>query len=403
MLDLKGKVTASKLLARLAMLSVNAQQNIIDELLTAYTTLESELRRIKQWDLEREFRDFEAVFVREELFTTAKSKTRLGGCSYLTTYKCKQKTYPYSYKSLKECCNGAKMKYGNPYKENTTLQKQVKNYYALRNKNINMRFETRYNLLYSGAKRILTGYCGDENLAEAWLQRANSPTEKWNHSEFKGVENMKLSKQIMHKLISFSNEYNHLLESKKKEMKKYAEERKRLIKVLTKAEIGKGYYYVSGMMASEDCPQRVIAVLKEIHFGKENQNRFLPSQVEFVFALTAIAREIRINLVHNSRWSNYQRLWEIINSTTWTPSASVWDNEIALNNNKIVERKIITGNILGAYVHPAIAELKPRFISFSIKSKTGIKSGTQIGLLLPMDENKIRKTINTSLFRYIKV
>ena len=394
-LDLKGKVTASKLLARLAMLSVNAQQNIIDELLTAYTTLESELRRINQWDLEREFRDFEAVFVREELFTTAKSKTRLGGCSYLTTYKCKQKTYPYSYKSLKKCCNGAKMKYGNPYKENTTLQKQVKNYYALRNKNINMRFETRYNLLYSGAKRILTGYCGDENLAEAWLQRANSPTEKWNHSEFKGVENMKLSKQIMHKLISFSNEYNHLLESKKKEMKKYAEERKRLIKVLTKAEIGKGYYNVSGMMASEDCPQRVIAVLKEIHFGKENQNRFLPSQVEFVFALTAIAREIRINLVHNSRWSNYQRLWEIINSTTWTPSASVWDKEIALNNNKIVERKIITGNILGAYVHPAIAELKPRFISFSIKSKTGIKSGTQIGLLLPMDENKIRKTINS--------
>lgn len=178
-------------------------------------------------------------------------------------------------------------------------------------------------------------------------------------------------------------------------MKKYQEEKKRLIKVLTKVEIGKGYFNISGMLASEECPQRVIAVLKDIHFGKEEGKRFLPSQVEFVFALTAVSREISFNLVHNSKWSNYQRLWEIINSTPWMPSASVWDKEIALNNNKIVERKIITGNILGAYVHPAIAELKPRFISFSTKSKAGIKNGTQIGLLLPMDENKIRKAINS--------
>ena len=60
-----------------------------------------------------------------------------------------------------------------------------------------------------------------------------------------------------------------------------------------------------------------------------------------------------------------------------------------------MERKIITGNILGAYVHPAIAELKPRFISFSLKEKKRGKAQTQIGLLLPMDESKIRKALDT--------
>ena len=72
-LGLKGTITASKLLAGLAMLSVTAQKDIIDDLMAAYTSLEAELRRINQWDLEREFRDFEAEFVQEELFTTAKA------------------------------------------------------------------------------------------------------------------------------------------------------------------------------------------------------------------------------------------------------------------------------------------------------------------------------------------
>ena len=111
------------------------------------------------------------------------------------------------------------------------------------------------------------------------------------------------------------------------------------------------------------------SVLTDIRFGKDEQSRFLPSKVEFVFALTAVHTEIRINLVHNSSWSNYKRLCDIFYSRAWQPGASVWNKEIALYNNKIVERKIITGNILGAYVHPAIAELKPRFISFSLKKK----------------------------------
>lgn len=92
-LGLKGTITASKLLARLAMLSVTAQKDIIDDLMAAYTSLEAELRRINQWDLEREFRDFEAEFVQEELFTTAKAESTLGGCSYLSVYKCKQRPF----------------------------------------------------------------------------------------------------------------------------------------------------------------------------------------------------------------------------------------------------------------------------------------------------------------------
>lgn len=215
-LDLTRNVTASRLLARSAMLSVAAQQSIVDDLISGYTTLEAELRRINQWDLEREFRDFEADFIREELFTTAKTKTRLGGCSYLTTYKCKQKTFPYSYETVTELCQKAKAVYGNPYKENPALQKQVKDYYARRDKNAHRRFKARCKLLHDGAKRILITYCGDEELADTWLQKACTPVDKWSSTEFEDVKEQKRAKRIMQKLISFSNEYNHLLDAKSK-------------------------------------------------------------------------------------------------------------------------------------------------------------------------------------------
>ena len=394
-IDLTRNVTASRLLARSAMLSVAAQQNIVDDLIAGYTTLEAELHRLNQWDLEREFRDFEADFVRDELFTTAKAKTRLGGCSYLSTYKCKQKTFPYSYETLTSLCKEAKAAYGNPYKENPALQKQVKDYYARRDKDVHRRFKARSQMLLNGAKRILGTYCGNKEMADAWLQKAYTPSSKWGSTYFDDVKEQKRAKQIMHKLVSFSNEYNHLLEAKKQEMKKYAEERKRLIKVLSKAEIGNGYANIREQLDGEAMPQKVKAVLRDIRFGKDDRTRFLPSRVELVFALTAVYTEIRINLVHNSKWSNCKRLLEILESHAWQPNANVWDREIALNNNKIVERKIITGNILGAYVHPAIAELKPRFISFSLKEKDVDKPHTQIGLLLPMDESKIRKSLNT--------
>jgi len=394
-LGLKGNVTASQLLARIAMLSVTAQKDIVDDLMAAYTTLEAELRRINQWDLEREFRDFEAEFVREELFTTAKAESKLGGCSYLTTYRCKQKTFPYDFKSLKAACDESKELFGKPFTGNPALQKQVKDYYASHNKSVRERFAERRTLLYNGAKRILVNYCQDEVLAETWLEKACIPYEEWAETYFEDVNKQKKANQIMRKLISYSNEYNHLIKREKMDLKKYAEEKKRLVDILCNAIIGTGYADISRHVASDEFPPRVIAVLKDIRFGKEERNRFLPSRVELVFALSAVYTEIHFNLVHNSKWSNYERLKEILGSYTWKLNEAEWNREIAANNNKIVERKIITGNILGAYVHPAIAELKPRFITFSLKNRGIEKPMTQNGLLLPMDESKTREAIKS--------
>ena len=207
------------------MLSVTAQQEIVDDLMAAYTTLEAELRRINQWDLEREYRDFEADFVREELFTTGKSETKLGGCSYLTTYKCRQKTFPYTYERLSKLCADAKSSFGKPYSDNNLLQKQIKEYYQRRNKDVRQRFLERRTLLLDGTKRILVNYCGNETLAERWLEMAYTPSDEWSSTYFEDVEAHKKAKQIMSKLISFSNEYNHLLDREKKELKKYSTEK----------------------------------------------------------------------------------------------------------------------------------------------------------------------------------
>lgn len=72
---------------------------------------------------------------------------------------------------MTELCQKAKAVYGNPYKENPVLQQQVKDYYAHRNKEVNRRFKARSQMLHDGAKRILTTYCGDEELADTWLQK----------------------------------------------------------------------------------------------------------------------------------------------------------------------------------------------------------------------------------------
>ena len=377
------------------MLSVTAQKDIIDDLMAAYTALEAELRRINQWDLEREFRDFEAEFVQEELFTTAKAESTLGGCSYLSVYKCKQKTFPYSYRTLMEYCEQARKQYEKTYNENPLLQKQVRNYYARHNKVIRKQFKERQSLLYGSAKRVLVDYCSDEKVAGIWLQRAYISSDDWDDLLFDDVAKYKKAKHIMRKLVSFSNEYNHLIEREKKELKKKSAEKKRLVEVLTKAIISKGYNNISSQLGDEDRPGNVMAVLRDIQFGKEDKNKFLPSRVEFVFALTAVYTEIRFNLVHNSKWSNYERLLEILNSDSMYLSKQRWQVEIAANNNKIVECKIITGNILGAFVHPAIVELRPRFITFSLKAKVEGESITQTGLLLPKDESKIREAIKT--------
>ena len=69
--------------------------------------MEQELRRINQWDLEREYRDFEAEFVREELLTAPINDDALGGASMLTTFRCRHRTYPYDAATLQKCFDAA--------------------------------------------------------------------------------------------------------------------------------------------------------------------------------------------------------------------------------------------------------------------------------------------------------
>lgn len=51
------------------------------------------------------------------------------------------------------------------------------------------------------------------------VAKACTPVDKWSSTEFEDVKEQKRAKRIMQKLISFSNEYNHLLDAKKQEMK----------------------------------------------------------------------------------------------------------------------------------------------------------------------------------------
>lgn len=395
MLGVKGRVSASQVLARIAMLSVEAQREIIHDLITGYIALESELRRINQWDLEREFRDFEARFVREELFTTAQTDSGFGACSYLSTYQCRQKTFPHSYDRLQALCAEARAAFGEPYPANKALQREVRRYYTERNKQVRARFAERRRLLYADTERVLLGYCPKPAFVAYCLEVAQKAYDDWGEQGIDGLDQEPKAKPMLRKLIAYASEHSHLLERERKELKSYAEEKKRLMEILGLAVIGGGYSNINYQLASEEVPHRVIAVLKDIRFDKDETKRFLPSSVELVFALSAVYTELRINLVHNDKWSNYERVKEILTSSPWLPTESEWSREIAEHNNRLVERKIITGNILGAYVHPAIASLKPHFISFSLEGSTKEKPLSQHGLLLPLNEAKLREVLST--------
>ena len=84
------------------------------------------------------------------------------------------------------------------------------------------RFLERRTLLHDSTKRVLVKYCGYETLAERWLEMACKPSDEWPSMYFYEVELNNHAKQIMSKLISFSNEHNHLLDREKKELKKYS-------------------------------------------------------------------------------------------------------------------------------------------------------------------------------------
>ena len=109
---------------------------------------------------------------------------------------------------------------------------------------------------------------------------------------------------------------------------------------------------------------------------------------------------MRINCVTSSRSSNYDRIQSIFCGRTVPFKAATWDTEIAKYNNRIVTRRIITGNILGAYVNPAIERLNPRFITFTLartpeEIEAGTPPRTEIGLLLPFDPKIVNSTLDS--------
>ena len=192
-------------------------------------------------------------------------------------------------------------------------------------------------------------------------------------------------------LKTFNKDYEDLEAIEKKELDAKSEQRKRLMEVISLAEIGQGYSNIISALPVEEGVSRIMAVLKEVRFGKNPKKRFLPGQVQFVFALSAVHKELVLNLVDKGSLNNYDRLIAILKSIKWSFKDSEWDREIAKYNNRILERKIITGNILGAFANPLIKKLKPHFITFSVAPDENGISTTERGLLLPMTGENVEK------------
>lgn len=400
-LGLSKSCTASQLLARIAMLGVSAQQDIIDEIFGAYQNLEEELRRINQWDLEREFRDFDAEFVKDELFTAPIDDAALGGASKITTFRCRHRTYPFDALSLQKCIDQSKIAYGAKLIESDKLKKEIADYYRKSRLKISNTIAARKTKLFETTLSVLLKYGLKENVAKQVLALAEYKEERFKHEIHEYLKDSPQLKGIKRKLKSYNLEIEDLAAREKKDLKRLSEERKRLSEVLSKAVIGRGYFNILGFMPVEEKIERVMAVLKEVRFGKNPDKRFLPGQIQFVFALSAIHKELALNLVEKGKHNNYSKLLGILTSNSWnfdhasweSNTHPMWDAEIARYNNRILERKIITGNILGAYSHRLIREMKPRFISFSLSPKGNNQNRTERGLLLPMTGDSVEKLL----------
>ena len=396
-LGLNKTATASQLLARIAMLSVAAQQDIIDEIFGAYQSMEQELRRINQWDLEREYRDFEAEFVKEELFTAPINNSALGGASMLSTFRCRHRTYPYDATSLQLCIDHAKMAYGDKLADSVELHEEILRYYQNETKKIRDKIAFRKEALSEATLNSLLKYGLDRKVAKNLMVQSRRSNELSEFHIGDCIQEKAQLRRVLSKLKSYKIDYTDLLSREKKSITMLADQRQRLLNVISKAVIGHGYYNILGFMPVEENIDRVIAVLKEVRFDKNPEKRFLPSKVQFVFALSAVHKELVLNLVDKGSCSNYTRLLGILTSQTWTFSHSSWNKEIAKYNNRILERKIITGNILGAFCNPLIQAMKPRFITFSLASVDSEQPTIERGLLLPMSGGNTEKAISVAM------
>lgn len=390
-LGLGKSSTATQLLARIAMLSVTAQQDIIDEVFASYLNLEQELRRINQWDLEREYRDFEAEFVKEELFSSPIDDAVLGGASMLTTFRCRHRTYPYDSVSLQREIELASEEYGSNLSKSEKLKKEISDFYRIENKKIRDKIKERREKITATTRQALIKYGLDETTANNIIALAQKPQQFFEANIGDFLKGCSKVDRVMRKINSYRVDFEDLEFREKRDLNAKAEQRKRLMDVISQTVIGRGYYNIMPFLPVEEKFDRIMAVLKEVRFGKTAKNRFTPGKVQFVFALSAVHKELVLNLVDKGKQNNYDRLRGILTSSVWSFNASMWDSEIAKYNNRVLERKIITGNILGAFAHPLIAQMKPRFITFSLASEGGLFASTERGLLLPMSGDNVEK------------
>lgn len=394
-LGLKKNTTASQLLARISMLSVTAQRDIIDEIFGAYQNMEQELRRINQWDLEREYRDFEAEFVMEELFTASIDDSAIGGASMLSTFRCRHRTYPNDATALYRSFEAAKSTpYGRYLSESEELKKDIEAYYRAERKSIRTKITARKEKLFDSTLNVLLKYGVAEPNARQFILLAQRPAGLWDMSFFNSLAQYPKHERIKRKLKSYNKEYEDLEACEKKELEGVSAQRKRLMTVISQTVIGQGYWNIMSQLPAEDAVSRVMAVLKEVRFGKNPRQRFQPGKVQFVFALSAIHKELVLNLVDKGSQNNYDRLLAILSSPKWNFNGSMWNSEIAKYNNRLLDRQIITGNILGAFANPLIQKMKPHFITFSLSHEEGGSAKTERGLLLPMSGENVEKLIS---------
>ena len=391
-LGLSKTSTATQLLARVAMLSVGAQQEIIEEIFGSYQNLEQELRRINQWDLEREFRDFDAEFIREELFSASIDKTALGGASMLSTFLCRHRTYPYDSVTLQQQIKVSTAQYGDKLYQSTELQKEIEKFYRTERKKIRDHIQERKEKLYESTFVTLIKYDLKSEEAKRLMELAQYNNLISAQKDIVEIvkANPKASR-ILRKIDSYQIDFQDLENREEKNLKTKSDQRKKLLEVISKAEIGKLYINILPVLPVEENIDRIMAVLKEVRFGKNPKQKFLPGKVQFVFALTAVHKELVLNLDDKGQQNNYNRLLEILSQKRWEFNPSVWDSEIARYNNRILERKIITGNILGAFANPIIQKIKPRFITFSLSPDKNGNVNMERGLLLPMSGENVDK------------
>ncbi len=395
LLGVSPQTPATLLMARTAMLNVEAQQETIDDLFSAYQTLEDELRRLNQWDLEREYRDFDAEFVRDEVFTSGNSDSRFGGSSYIATYRCRHKTFPYDSRTLTKEIEEAKKGFNSK-----TVLREIEQFYIERIERSASVIDARREVLLDNLKRNLEKHISDpkvvRRLADNIETESYDPVSVWKKI-LHGSQNWRKALRIM---TSASEDFEALEARAQREQNKIQRQHWDISSVVEDAVIGTCFENISDVISPEEPVERVMAVLKDIRFGRNPKTRYLPGKVELVFALSAGFKEVRINCVTSSRSSNYDRIQSIFCGRTVPFKAATWDTEIAKYNNRIVTRRIITGNILGAYVNPAIERLNPRFITFTLartpeEIEAGTPPRTEIGLLLPFDPKIVNSTLDS--------